>query len=635
MKQKFWKLRNAVESNNSELILEGPIASESWFGDEVTPQEFRQELKTITTDKLTVILNSGGGDVFAGLSIYNTLKELDAEVIVRIDGLAASIASIIAMAGDRIVMNPGSLMMIHKPSMVAMGDANDMDKAKEVLQEIEASILPIYVARTGLSLEKVTELVEAETWLSGERAVELGFADEAKEAKTTLSDTIKNMIDGKLAFNMSATKESLENFASKIERKEVNVVNETTEEVIQPTVAEPTTPTTETQEVTEPEVTEAPAEVTEEEVTEEVKDKTKENITMSKQDKTAVEGVVMAAPAPIVTAPSAGYLKSDQSIVDFANVLVANAGKDAREVKNAWKQHQVSMNITNPSILLPSALITEIEDAFKEGGTIWNLVNKTGLTVFRAAFDTVTGEDSRAKGYNRATEATKAEEKITLADRVVRPQFIYKYITLNKEDIKENRDTGALVRYVLTELPRRIVREIERAIVIGDGRTGGTDSVITSFLSLKSDARTADGVAVEYTPAALESRYESLLRAKSLVKADGAKYLVAKSGYLTSLMLEQGVNGGYIFAPGTDLANAMGFAGVIEPDWLDDTADTRNDAYIFVPSAYTVVGDTGIEAYTNFALSTNKQEYLQEIYTGGALTKLKSAVAINVAGFSS
>jgi hypothetical protein len=81
-----------------------------------------------------------------------------------------------------------------------------------------------------------------------------------------------------------------------------------------------------------------------------------------------------------------------------------------------------------------------------------------------------------------------------------------------------------------------------------------------------------------------------------------------------------------LFQPGTNVAGVFGFAGVISPDWLDE--DTDNDAYIFVPSAYTTVGDNTIEAFTNFLLSTNKQEYLQEIYAGGAVTKLNAAVAI-------
>lgn len=181
------------------------------------------------------------------------------------------------------------------------------------------------------------------------------------------------------------------------------------------------------------------------------------------------------------------YLKSKTAIQDFANVLSANAGGTAAEVKDAWGEHlKATMAVSNIEILLPTALITAIEDAFEKGGEIWNLVNKTGLTVFRNAIDTATGEVSRAKGNVRGT--TKGEETITLADRVVRAQFIYKYLTLNKEDLRENRDTGALLRYVLTELPNRIVREVERAIVIGDGRASNSEFKINSFVAIKADA---------------------------------------------------------------------------------------------------------------------------------------------------
>ena len=132
------------------------------------------------------------------------------------------------------------------------------------------------------------------------------------------------------------------------------------------------------------------------------------------------------------------------------------------------------MGVTNPEIFLPEALLlTQIEDAFKAGGEIWNRVTKTGVDVFKAAWDIeddVNSEDGRGRGYNRADEENKAEQVLEFDERVLRPQFVYKYIQLNKEDIKNQRSTGALVTYVLSELPKRIVREVERAIVIGDGR---------------------------------------------------------------------------------------------------------------------------------------------------------------------
>ncbi len=606
---KFWKLQNAVDGTSTELILEGPISSESWWGDEVTPQAFRDELKNHTGNQLLVVLNSPGGDVFAGLSIYNALRELNATVTVRVDGLAASIASIVAMAGDEVIMSPGSMMMIHKPYLATVGNSDELKKAQEMLDNIEESLIPIYAAKSGQSVERIAEMLKDETWLTPEKAVELGFADKIA-GESTMADTVQNILTGKLAFSMQATEEAMKSYVEKVAAQ-----NEVTEDV-----------TVEEEVVTEPETVET--EVTEIVTTDTEENKvTEETTTMTENEVVAQAQVVEPqALAPVVPSVK-DYVSSKEAMTDFANILAKNAGAKAEEVKAAWADHLATkMGITNPEVLLPSAVIQAIEDAFAEGGEIWNIVNKTGLDVFTAAVDTVTGETSRAKGHVRG--GTKGEEVITLGTRTIRAQFIYKYLTLNKEDIRENRSTGALLRYVLTELPRRIVREVERAIVIGDGRSGSSEYKVTSFKSLKADAASSDGYAVTYTPVAGEARYETILRAKALAKAEGAKYLIAKPGYLTDLLLEQGVNGGYVFAPGTDVARAMGFAGVIEPDWFDDTSDAANDAYILVASQYKTVGDSSIESFTNFALSTNKQEYLQEIYAGGALTALNSAVAI-------
>jgi len=637
--KKFWQIRNEVSSSEKELYIEGVISDESWWGDEATPAQLREELQQFKGQPLTVVLNSVGGDVFAGLAMYNALRELDAEVTIRVDGLAASIASVIAMAGDHIIMSPGSMMMVHRPSTIAWGNVEEMQKTIELLETIEESIFPIYVDRTGLSLEEVTELVNAETWMSAEKAVELGFADTlAKSVKKEGSEAVQNK--GAFAFSMKATAEAITTAIEHSDKKVVAEAEEPETPVVPEPVVDPILPEPEKAEdeaVTDPIPGEEnnPVEKETTEMTEaEKKAKLEAEAAAAANAAPGTEGIQAKAPKQESAAPTSGYLSTRQSIEDFAKVLVDNAGKTAQEVKDAWGAKLATMGVTNPEILLPSALITEIEDAFREGGTIWNLVNKTGLTVFRAAWDSQTGEPSRAKGYNRDEEEDKAEELITISDRVIRAQFIYKYITLNKEDIKENRDTGALVRYVLSELPRRIVREVERAIVIGDGRVDGSDYKIDSFLSLKDDAAGAGTFAVEYTPGVDESKYETLVRARDLVKAEGAKYLVSKTGFLTDILLMQSVNGGFVFAPGTDIARALGFAGSIEPDWFDDTTDPENDAYIFVPSAYTTVGDNTIEAYTNFILKQNKQEYLQEIYAGGALSKLRAAVAIGAGSAS-
>lgn len=636
MADKFWKFQNSVESNGTELILSGPIASETWWGDEVTPQEFREELKQRTNEKLTVVLNSGGGDVFAGLEIYNALRELDAEVTVRVDGLAASIASIIAMAGNKVIMSPGSLMMIHRPSVFAAGNVDDLDKAKALLLKIEESITPIYTEKTGLSTERVSEMLEAETWMSAEEAVELGFADEVvKTEKTSLKATIQNALNGNFAYSMEATKQSLASFAEKVSEKEG-------EDVVEPVeTKEPAKTATADAEKTE-ETIETKEEVTKtEEPVEtpvEVKNKsTKEETKMSTQTDIAKDQVLApSAQATIEAKPDMkSYLKTNAAMDAFAKILEKEAGKGADQVRDSWKEHlEVKMGVTNPEIFLPDALITEIEDTFRRGGEIWNRVTKTGADVWRSAWDSNTDVDAdsgRGRGYNRSVEETKAEQELTFVDRVLRPQMVYKYITLNREDVKNQRSTGALVRFVLAELPRRIIREVERAIVIGDGRAPGSAYKIQEgnpegFYPIKGDTTAGNVFGATYTPEVGESKYATMLKARDLLEAEGGVVLIAKKGYLTDVLLEENATGGFLFAPGTNLTSVLRFDAIIEPDWMDSDAD--NDAYLVVLSGYRVVGDTSIESFTNFQLSINKQEYLQEIWAGGGLTVLDSAVAV-------
>lgn len=634
--KKFWKLTNAVDSSESTLYLEGPISDITWWGDEVTPQAFRDELAKMKGNKLTVVINSGGGDVFAGLSIYNALRELEAEVTVRVDGLAASIASVIAMAGDTVVMSPGAMLMVHKPSVFAAGNTEDLEKAIEMLETVEESIIPIYTSKTGLSVEEVKELMEAETWMSAEKAVELGFADEAIEAKKVEAGAIQNAFGGKFAFSMSATKKSLDDFVKKVAMSE-QAETPAADEPQTPSADEPEQPVkpTEPEPVADPEEpAEAPADAPVEAVATEPTNVKEENEMKPKSNAAQIAQDQVIAPAnqaPVADAKPKvkDYLKSRASMEDFANVLAQNAGKEASEVQMAWAEHlKTTMGITNPDKLLPDGVITAIEDAFKEGGQIWNLVNKTGLDVFTVAWDTVTGEDSRAKGHKKGT--TKGEEVITLDDRTLRPQFIYKYLTLNKEDVRQNRSTGALLRYVLSELPKRIVREVERAIVIGDGRANDSDYKINSFVSVKADAAAGNTFASRYVPAAGESRYEAVTKAKDKILAPGSVHLVAKKGYKSSMKLEKDADGRFLFPVGSNVADMLEVESVIEPDWLTDATDPDNDAYLVVFGAYNTVGDNSIEAFSNFVLKENKNEYLQEIYHGGGLAQIKAAVAIAV-----
>ena len=177
MKKKFWNWVRNEDTGNRTLVLNGQISDETWFGDEVTPGLFREELQSCEGD-ITVWINSPGGDVFAAAQIYNMLMEYPGNVDVRIDGIAASAASVIAMAGNKVSMSPVAMMMIHNPMTVAMGDKKVMQQAIDMLDEIKESIINAYELKTGQSRTKIAHMMDAETWFNAKKAVELGFADD-------------------------------------------------------------------------------------------------------------------------------------------------------------------------------------------------------------------------------------------------------------------------------------------------------------------------------------------------------------------------------------------------------------------------------------------------------------------------
>ncbi len=158
------------------LFLNGTIAEDSWFDDDITPKLFRDELMAGSGD-ITVWLNSPGGDCVAAAQIYNMLMDYKGSVTVKIDGIAASAASVIAMAGTKVLMSPVSMMFIHNPMTAALGDSDEMQKAIEMLHEVKESIINAYEIKTGLSRAKLSRLMDAETWMDANKAVELGFAD--------------------------------------------------------------------------------------------------------------------------------------------------------------------------------------------------------------------------------------------------------------------------------------------------------------------------------------------------------------------------------------------------------------------------------------------------------------------------
>ena len=188
MKRQFWNwVRN--EDGIRTLTIDGVIAEESWFDDDVTPKLFREQLNAGTGD-VVIWVNSPGGDCVAASQIYTMLMEYKGRVTVKIDGIAASAASVIAMAGTEVLMAPTSLLMIHNPLTVAIGDSEEMQKAIAMLDEVKESIINAYELKTGMSRAKLAHLMDAETWMNAQKAIELGFADGILTRDTGVPDGI-------------------------------------------------------------------------------------------------------------------------------------------------------------------------------------------------------------------------------------------------------------------------------------------------------------------------------------------------------------------------------------------------------------------------------------------------------------
>lgn len=216
-------MRNQNEEEVTEriLFLNGTIAEESWFDDDVTPQLFKEELNQ-GNGNITVWINSPGGDCVAAAQIYNMLIDYKGDVIVKIDGIAASAASVIAMAGTKVLMSPVSMLMIHNPMTIAFGNKGEMEKAISMLDEVKESIINAYEIKTGLSRAKLSHLMDSETWMDAHKAVELGFADDILKRSETIDMEVPQV---SMMYSKAQVVNSLmERIATKckIENKETN-----------------------------------------------------------------------------------------------------------------------------------------------------------------------------------------------------------------------------------------------------------------------------------------------------------------------------------------------------------------------------------------------------------------------------
>lgn len=339
------------------------------------------------------------------------------------------------------------------------------------------------------------------------------------------------------------------------------------------------------------------------------------------------------------------WLDSDDAMIAFERALIDTDNKGVEAFHREWADTvnrnmsdtaSFGVDTTNVDKFIPTAAITTISDALNTRGSgLWNLLRKTGMDRLTIGGN-IAGltDQTRAHGYPVASYGTKKKEQVlSFVKRELQADYTYKYITLNKGDIRRTQRPGALLRYVLQELPNYIVQTIERQITLG----GYTD--MAHFRSVVTDAADKSSewkgslFALSYTMTD-DTPLMDFVRASHMVRAQGNKVLLCNADTVAGLLMSADANGNSFIALGGDdtLARALGVNQIITPEWWTDTDDTTTMGVIMAASHYAVVGDTSIEAFTNFALSTNTNEYLQEIYAGGGLDAEKSAVVIKPKG---
>lgn len=335
------------------------------------------------------------------------------------------------------------------------------------------------------------------------------------------------------------------------------------------------------------------------------------------------------------------WLDSDDAMIAFERALIDTDNKGVEAFHREWAD-TVNRNMSdtasfgvdanNVDKFIPTAAITTIADALNTRGSgLWNLLRKTGMDRLTIGGN-IAGltDQTRAHGYPVASYKTKKKEQVlSFVKRELQADYTYKYITLNKGDIRRTQRPGALIRYVLQELPNYIVQTIERQITLG----GYEDmahfrSVVTDSTDKSSDWN-GNRFALSYLMTD-DTPLMDFVHASHMVRAQGNKVLLCNADTVAALLMSANANGNTYIALGGDdtLARALGVNQIITPEWWTDTDDATTMGVIMAASHYAVVGDTSIEAFTNFTLSTNTNEYLQEIYAGGGLDAEKSAVVI-------
>lgn len=335
------------------------------------------------------------------------------------------------------------------------------------------------------------------------------------------------------------------------------------------------------------------------------------------------------------------WLDSPDAMAAFERTLIDNDNKGVEAFHKEWAD-TVSRNMadtasfgvgkTDVDKFIPTEAITTINDALNTRGSgLWNLFRKTGMDRLTIGGNILgLSEATRAHGYPVSYYGTKKKEQtLSFVKRELTADYTYKYITLNKGDIRRTQKPGALLRYILSELPNYIVQTIERQVVLGGYEDMAHFRSISTDAEDKSPDWAGEKFALTYTLTE-DTPLMGFVKASHMVRAQGNKVLVCNADTVADLLMSADANGNSFIALGGDdtLARALGVSQIITPEWWTSEDDKETAGVVLSASHYPLVGDTSVESFTNFALQTNTNEYLQEIYAGGGLDAEKSAVVI-------
>lgn len=335
------------------------------------------------------------------------------------------------------------------------------------------------------------------------------------------------------------------------------------------------------------------------------------------------------------------WLDSPDAMAAFERTLIDNDNKGVEAFHKEWAD-TVSRNMadtasfgvgkTDVDKFVPTEAITTISDALNTRGSgLWDMFRKTGMDRLTIGGNILgLTEETRAHGYPVAAYGTqKKNQTPSFVKRELTADYTYKYITLNKGDIRRTQKPGALLRYILSELPNYIVQTIERQVVLGGYDDMAHFRSIATDAVDKSSGWAGNKFALTYTLTE-DAPLMGFVKASHMVRAQGNKVLVCNADTVADLLMSADANGNSFIALGGDdtLARALGVSRIITPEWWTEEDDKKTSGVVMAASHYAFVGDTSVESFTNFALQTNTNEYLQEIYAGGGLDAEKSAVVI-------